>query len=265
MDLTRRATIPQPLALLAHVFAMRKGRLTANLLFGFLLTIVSLVFIAGCAERGQPHFPQTGRRVTLPPTGEVELHAEPVTTIDGVLLAKMSVRNLTERQRSLKESGIAAITEKGVRVNELGLNDPAVVGNGQALFRAIGGSAVAAGGENEGLLSAGDWIAMMLVMAPIGEFILMKGMASDYRQPYSVRLEHYQIEIHLIKFTYSKGELAKGEEVTGYFFLPNRSYKALELSLDNLLSGNEEVMTIPWSVPPATAARSSTAGQAALK
>jgi hypothetical protein len=250
--LSIRSSIPQPHSVFACIFfAARIDKEVCIARLALLLAITAAILISGCAERGQPHYSRSRQRVILPSTGEVALHAEPVSTIDGVLLAKMSVTNLTERQRALRPSGIVAITDKGERVNELELNDSALANNGQALFEAIGGSAVIAGGENQGFFTAGDWFAMMLI-APAGEFVLMAGIASYYNEPYPVRFEHFQIEVHHLKFTRTQGVLTAGDEVTGYFFLPNRSYKALELSLENVLSGNEEVMTIPWSVTSTT-------------
>ncbi len=224
----------------------------------FLLSFLGALLLAGCAEQGKTHYAQSSQRMPLPP-GEVALTAAPVTTINGVLLAKMSVTNLTERERALERGAITGITDKGESVPEFQLYDPVIEENGKALFDAIGGSSIVAAGEDARFFSAGDWIAMML-FAPAGEVMLIANMAKDYRKPYSERLRHYQIEVHHDEFTYEKGRLEPGKEVSGYFFMPNRDYKSLELTVRNVYTGNAEVVTIPWYVS-ASADQSSAAAQ----
>ena len=222
------------------------------------VAFVGAVWLSGCASNDTT-IERPPRRIQLPQSGELELHAQALAPVGNVLPVRLSVKSVAPRARTFKQSGVCGITDSGERIQELSLDDPTVVANGAGLLQEVGGGESAfsetfgeATCERRGMRQgcAMPW-GLMVAGGPF-EWIGV-GVASAVtaaRSP-SSRLADY--ELHSGGF----GSMNQGTEITGYAFLPNRHYAAIEFSVLNALTNNDELITVPLaSETPATVVNS---------
>jgi len=248
-----------------HISSYKGGRWTAcfisndrrrRLLF-LLGAAAAAVWLGGCAsqELSQDRpIVREPQRVQLPQTGELEVHADAMPLVGNVIPVKLSVKNLAPRSRVLDKPAVRAITVSGERVNELGLDDPAVVENGSELLRVVsnGQSAMGAVVEKDfGGWGAIGFISLLGAGPVLMAMVAIDSVAEAAKNP-SQRLRRYSLG--------DPASGAFGEEpryptnlvvgqisISGYVFLANQKYTALEVTVINTLTGNDEVLTVPWN------------------
>jgi hypothetical protein len=218
------------------------------------LLVVIAVFLNDCTVRmPEGQIQKQFRRIELPQSAELEVHARALPSAGDVLPVELWVTNLAERARVLKPFSVVGIAQSGDRVDELRLEDPAIVANDAALLAEVSGGK---GAFDEALILSEDPPgAWFLLGGPIEWAIVASNAARVGRETPSWRLRFYCLATKKLSQRKDRppNYLATGQIATGYAFLPNRKYKALELTVQNLLTGNDEVITIPWNsaAPPA--------------
>ena len=207
------------------------------------------LWINGCtaANTGRGVQPDL-KRIELPQSGELEVHARALSPVGNVLPLEVSITNLADRARVLRYPAVGGITESGEVVPDLAVDDPAVAANADALRTKVSGGQ---GAVDEALAASwagkGGW-GWVIASGPFGWTELAINSAIVAHSSPSSRLELYSLEMaRPARKDMPLGYLATGERVTGYVFLPRQNYKALRVTVINLLTHNEEVMTVPWN------------------
>ena len=214
------------------------------------------IWLGGCAlqdpaqDRTIVRDPQ---RIQLPQSGELEVHAHATLPVGRVIPVKVSVANLAPRNRVLGRPAVRAITDSGERVDELGLDDPVVVENGSELLRVVSNGQSAMGAV---VKDFGGWGAIgffsLLGAGPVVMAIVAIDSAAEAAKSPSQRLRRYKLDDpasgplgqdHRYPTNVVVGQML----ISGYAFLANQKYTAIEVTVINTLTGNEEVLTVPWN------------------
>jgi len=225
----------------------------------FFLTLIVFVGVAclhGCSGR-EPAIPRPPRLIELPPSGELEVHALALAPVGDVLPIKLSVKNVAPRQRTFQE-GVRAITDSGELVQELPLNDPSVVANGEGLLSEVSGGQSPAGDYLSGAACARRGVescgwGWVLASGPLAWTVLGGMWAMKSAGSPSERLADYRLQVGTSSGEQRIPALELGTEYTGYVFFPNQHYAAIELTVLNTLTSNEEFIRAPvaFGVPTA--------------
>jgi hypothetical protein len=203
------------------------------------------IWLGGCAAQAPPAIVHEPQVVRLPETGELEVHARALAPAGDVLPVLVSIKNVTPRARVLGHPAIRGITDSGEEVAELDLHDPAVTENaGQLLLEVKDASknlmAETFGGKNLGwTIAAGP-----MLWTIVGVSYAVTAVSGS-----TAKLAGYTLEV---KNDAGAGNLSGNpngyvSSVSGCVFLANRTYSGIEVNVKNVLTGNSEVLTVPWS------------------
>jgi hypothetical protein len=216
--------------------------------FLWLTALLSAVWLSGCATAGDITISRTRRKIRLPQSGELQVRAEALAPFGNVLPIKLSVTNVAPRERVFKQPVVSAITDSGQRIQELSLNDPAVVANGDGLLLEVGGGE---GAMSEAWRANWDipW-GVMVAAGPMAWTALAVQSAMAAASSPASRLADYRLRVVSDS---GKRSLQHGVEYIGYALFPTRHYAAVELTVVNVLTNNDECITVPLaSATPTT-------------
>jgi hypothetical protein len=212
---------------------------------------IGVFCVSGCAGSEMTIAP-TPRRIELPQSGELEVRAEALAPVGNVLPVKVTVKNVAPRARTFQQPGVWGITASGERIQELPLDAPAVVANGDGLLQEVscGESAMS---ETFRTNWDAPW-GLLVAAGPMAWTAFAVQTAMTSASSPSERLADYRLRLPRSSGSVvGKPSLQQGIEYVGYAFLPDRHYAAIELAVLNILSGNEEFIAVPLAFVTPTA------------
>jgi len=228
--------------------------------------LIATLRLCGCAAPEQPaESPEVVAvpavslepyQVELPQTGELEVHGRALPPLGGVLPLEVSVRNLQARARTFAR--VIGITDAAARIDQFGLYDPPIAQNTKEILSVVS--------DNQSFLATavegtGGWPVLTMISLlgtpAAGLEALAISSAILATRSTTQRLQCYQLGGPLIfgaparmiaprDYAMDRGTAICGRN-PGFVFLPDRHYDAIAVIDTNLLTGKEEVLTVPWS------------------
>jgi hypothetical protein len=210
----------------------------------------ALIFaLAGCSV-AQPPLPVKAHVVATPETGQLNVVADPGSSVGDVTPVYVSVANGTEIPRSVVPSQVFALNSVGERVAPLPPGEAARQAGGSGELKAALTSAAVSGGLG-GVVGGGLGAAAGAAFGAVGTGSIV-GAAIGGAEGIFTGAEkgqtaaNRQADQQITSLALRQSKVYKGFTQSGYVFFPKGEYTSVETVLVNDETGDTEDVKTPW-------------------